>query len=263
MQDSIGKWYDVEPKLLIIPPKQVVKYDMEWVIPEGALTGDYTMILGLWDKKPGSSSKLLALATLTDSLRIYNTRDNFDIWPQNHWLANDSELGRSTLKSKNVILKNGKLSLKLPSKTLYGAEIQTKEKVHYGSYEIRMKIPEAPSSITGFFLYDQPDYSHEIDIEIYNQAEAYLLLTTYAKGKKAQYDKRILSFNPTSGFHTYRINYFPERVDFFIDDILIKTWSNGFTTEPMYLMVNTWYPKWLEGLSPETDRYLLIDWILK
>jgi hypothetical protein len=247
----------------MINSREVVTADMEWIIPKDSLTGDYTMVFALWDNKPDESSKRLASLILTDTLRVYQTRESFDSGLGNQWIANNSELGRSTLQSKNVIMQDGKLQLKLLGKTLYGAEIQTIEKVHYGSYEIRMKIPDAPSSITGFFLYDQPDYDHEIDIEIYNQSEAVLLLTTYANGKQAKSDERILSFNPTVDFHNYRIDYYPDRVDFFVDDILMQTWTNGFTIEPMFLMLNTWYPNWLEGTSYETDRYLLIDWILK
>lgn len=221
------------------------------------------MVLGLWDNRPEQSAKRLASATLTKRLRIYHVREDFAVWHEDQWLANNSELGRSTLKSENVVLQDGNLLLKLPTKTLDGAEIQTTEKVHYGSYEARMKLPAAPSSITGFFLYTMPDYYHEIDIEIYNQAEADLLLTTYARGKKEKIYQQPLSFDPTADFHTYRIDYLPYKVEFFIDDILMQTWSQGFTNEPMYLMVNVWYPRWLEGLPAETDGYLLVDWILK
>lgn len=228
LQDATGKWYDIEAKQVMIPSKKTIEENMEWIIPQDALTGDYTIVLGVWDNIPSHSSERLASATL--------------------WRVSESTLGRSTLQSENVILQDGNLCFKLPGETLCGAEIQTKEKVHYGSYEIRMKIPDAPSSITGFFLYEQPDYDHEIDIEIYNQSDAQLLLTTYAKGKERNSDQRTLSFDPTLDYHTYRFNYLPDRVDFFIDDVLIQAWSKGFTSKSMYLMVNTWYPKWLRNL---------------
>lgn len=221
------------------------------------------MVLGLWDNLPDQSTKRLASATLTNCLRIYHTKEEFEAWHEEEWLANNSELGRSLLQSENVILEDGHLLLKLPAKTVYGAEIQTREKCHYGSYEVRMKLPDAPSSITGFFLYTTPDYDHEIDIEIYNQAQADLLFTTYASGKKDKSYHKPLSFDPTADFHTYRFDYFPSKVAFFIDDILMQTWFEGFTNEPMYLMLNAWYPKWLEGQPSETDRYLQVDWILK
>lgn len=58
--------------------------------------------------------------------------------------------------------------IKLPSGTTDGGEIQTKDELGFGSYEAKLKLPDAPSSITGFFLYKEPDYYHEIDIEIFN-----------------------------------------------------------------------------------------------
>ena len=236
---------------------------MEWRVLEDALSGAYTIVVAVWDNPPSASAKRLASVTLKEGVRIYNSKEDFQTWPNTQWLATDSRLGRSRIQSKNVSLQEGKLRLTLPKDTLNGAEIRSKEKVHYGSYEIRMKIPDAPSSITGFFLYDQPDYYKEIDIELYNQPEGKLFFTTYAQGGKAQSEEQSLPFDPTEDFHTYRIDYFPDRVDFLVDGTLMQTWSQGFTDEPMYLMVNVWYPKWLEGRPSDTDSYLLIDWILQ
>ena len=48
----------------------------------------------------------------------------------------------------------------------------------------RLQVPDAPSSITGFFLYAPPDYASEIDIELYNDPRGLVMFTTYAGGRQ-------------------------------------------------------------------------------
>ena len=167
----------------------------------------------------------------------------------------------SRVENSNVGTSNDKLTIKLPARTLTGEEIQSIDMVHYGSYEISMMLPDSPSSITGFFLYKAPDFHHEIDIEVFNSKEGKVLLTSYSKGKKRSEAILPLNFNPTSSFNRYRIDYYPDKLSFYINDFLIQTWSNGFSKEPMHLMVNAWYPVWLEGIAPSQDKYLIVDWI--
>ncbi len=38
-----------------------------------------------------------------------------------------------------------------------------------------------------------------------------------------------------------------------------KIWNDGLLTKFMYLMVNSWFPTWLDGRKPRMDRFLLID----
>lgn len=262
LQDPLSDWLDIAEKMILIPRKQTLRLTLAGGIPIDILSGDYIAEVDLWNKEPGFEAKKL-LFTQLPGLRIYSDQEFFKTWPKSNWLASDSKLGRSKIQSNNVCLKDGRLNLKLPAMTLNGAEIKTAKKVHYGSYEIRMKVPDQPSSLTGFFLYDQPDYEQEIDIELMNQPEGIILFTTYAKGRQTQSTRLILPFDPTLDFHRYRIDYLPGRVNFFVDDKLMQTWTEGLPSTPMYLMLNSWYPNWLEGASSSEDNFLVIDWILK
>lgn len=38
-----------------------------------------------------------------------------------------------------------------------------------------------------------------------------------------------------------------------------RTWNYGLPTTSMYLMVNAWFPSWLDGRKPRTDKVLLVD----
>jgi beta-glucanase (GH16 family) len=191
-----------------------------------------------------------------------SSRDNFDNLDEGIWAVSNKTLGRSRLSPTNVEVKDGYLNIKMPANTLEGGEFIKQESSTYGSYETRMKLPEAPSSITGFFLYAAPDYFYEIDIEIHNSTEGKLLLTTYADGAVKNEYVGELGFDPTADFHTYRFDYTADQLVFYVDNKLIMEWQEGFPVgQPMQLMVNSWYPNWLEGTPPPADQFLLVDWI--
>ncbi|WP_303868447.1 glycoside hydrolase family 16 protein [Acetobacterium wieringae] len=189
-------------------------------------------------------------------------QENFDNLDENIWAISSKTLGRTLLNPENVMVKDDFLNIRMPANTLSGGEIASREAVSYGSYESRMKLPDAPSSITGFFLYAPPDYFYEIDIEIHNTKEGKILLTTYADGEVQNEYVGDLGFDPTADFHHYRFDYTEDQVAFYVDNKFIKKWQDGFPRgQPMQLMVNTWYPNWLSGTPTPEDQVLLVDWI--
>jgi len=123
-----------------------------------------------------------------------------------------------------------------------------------------MKAPHAPSSITGFFLYEPPDYESEIDIEIYNDSSRRMVMhTVYAEGHQTHTETMSLPFDPTSGFHEYRFEYAPDSLRFYADGRLMREWNDGLPTAPMRIYANAWFPTWLEGRKPKKDQYVLVD----
>lgn len=110
--------------------------------------------------------------------------DDFDSFDTNSWTTGSQNLGRSYLDPNNVGTSNGNLAVKLPANSLNGGEIISDDLYGYGSYAARIKVPDAPSSITGFFLYKVPDYASEIDIEIYNDTSRKVMFSTYANDSR-------------------------------------------------------------------------------
>lgn len=196
-----------------------------------------------------------------DATGEYTYQDDFEIFNDKFWFKRSGTLGRTTLTPDNIILDNGKLLIKLPGHTFSGGEIQSIDEVGFGSYQVKMKLPDAPSSITGFFMYKAPDYYHEIDIEIYNEPKAYVLFTSYKDGEAANSHREYLNFDPTLDYHEYRIDYYSNKISFYIDDRHMYSWRDGFTKETMHLALNAWYPKWLDGIKQEEDSFLYVDWI--
>ena len=60
--------------------------------------------------------------------------------------------------------------------------MRTQPTFRYGSYRARIQVADAPSSITGFFLYAPPDSESEIDVELFNDPQGEVMFTTDAGG---------------------------------------------------------------------------------
>lgn len=185
--------------------------------------------------------------------------DGFESFDPARWSKSNHTLGRTQLDPNNVTTSGGNLQIKIPARTLKGGEILTNSLKGYGSYSTRMNLPYAPSSITGFFLYKSPDYESEIDIELYNDSTRRIMFTTYAGGAQTHTVTMQLPFDPTTGFHDYRFDYTPSAMNFYADGKLLKTWTDGIPTTDMHLMLNTWFPSWLEGRKQKKTVYTLVD----
>jgi endo-1,3-1,4-beta-glycanase ExoK len=166
------------------------------------------------------------------------------------WTPTEHQLGRSALSSANVLPGP---ALRLPAGTTDGAEIRSTSTFASGTVHARLKVADAPSSITGFFLYAPPDLASEIDIEVYDDPSGRVMLTTYAGGRQTHTETRELGFDPTAGYHDYAIAWGANRVAFSVDGATLRTWTTGVPKAPMNLYVNAWFPTWLAGLAPATD----------
>lgn len=184
--------------------------------------------------------------------------DPFDAFDASRWAVGQHQLGRSALVASNVSVADGRLALGLPA-VESGGEIRSAVTYPSGIFRARMQVADAPSSLTGFFLYAAPDYASEIDIEILNDRTGTVLLSTYAGGRQTHTETRALGFDPTAALHDYEIRWLNGRVTFWVDGVKLRGWTNGVPAAPMNLFANAWFPSWLEGLAPDGPRATLID----
>ena len=70
-----------------------------------------------------------------------------------------------------------------------------------------------------------------------------------------------LPFDPTTGFHEYRFDYSDNAVTFYVIGIEMRSWDAGIPQTSMHLMVNSWFPGWLEGRRPKKTAFTYVDWI--
>lgn len=124
-----------------------------------------------------------------------------------------------------------------------------------------MKLADAPSSLTAFFLYRAPDYQQELDVELFNDSTRRVMFSTYSGGSQTHTQTSLLPFDATAGYHEYAIDYRTDSVRFLVDGTVLQTWSSGVPRSSMQVYVNAWFPSWLAGQAPTSDRYTYVDWL--
>ena len=81
-------------------------------------------------------------------------------------------------------------------------------------------------------------------------------------------DHSVINFNPQEDFHNYAIEWTPEQISFFVDDILIRLVDN-FYVDSMYhhqkLMMNIWQPTAVNWAGSFDENilpvYAFYDWV--
>lgn len=189
--------------------------------------------------------------------------DELDPWDPAVWIPEGHPLGRSYLDPANVSQGPGTLVLAIPAGTHDGAEVRSADRLRYRAVEARLRTPYAPGSISAFFFYEGvSSRNDEIDIEIFNDGSRTILFTTWVAGKQTNHATLTLPFDPSAGFHDYRIEWDRRVVRFLVDGVEYVAWSSGVPRDPMYLMSNLWWPTWLSGPPPSTVRTLELDRII-
>lgn len=197
-------------------------------------------------------------------------RDDFDgtSLDSSLWTAPDHPLGHGGVRGRNVSVSNGKLYLKMPANSLEGAEIKSAKKYQYGSYTTRMKAPPTSDTYTAPFMWTDPDFDSEIDIEVYGDGSRTTWLNTYSSTNPRYpndtfQNKAVkLPFDPSAGFHDYRWDYSPDSVKFYVDGIYYGAINEYIPPSEMYLFVNAYWPKQFQ--SPQklsSDLYAEVEYI--
>lgn len=156
--------------------------------------------------------------------------------------------------------------------------IYTKDHFSYGSYAVRMKVSDVPGAVASFFTCSQiakvfSDGTHdEIDFEFITAKPNSVLLTTWylATGMEgSQQTPTHNSFMWTDSsfdirqWHVYRFDWYPNKVDFFIDNKKIWTSTRAIPKRDMLIALHLYtYSKWEEVQFPPKDEVLQIsDWV--
>ena len=263
VQDPAGEWHDAPSSTVELAAGDQTTQELRTEPLE--MTGYYASRVSVWGEEPGDGSEAERLADFqeTSTFRVYSSREDFDAseLDASKWEATTRDLGRGELSPENVSLEDGLLRLTLPENTPNGSEIESRDLYGPGFYAARVKVPDAPSSITGFFLYGPPDFESEIDVENYNDSSGRILFTTYSDGEQTHTETMTLPFDPTEDFHDYAFFYDEESVTFYVDGGPVQEYEGGLPDERMNLYVNSWFPDWLDGEEPGSNRHVCVDWI--
>lgn len=200
-------------------------------------------------------------SSVAGAARSGDFRDEFSSFDVRRWVKVDRPFGYGHVRSENLTVANGLLSVRLPGGLRDGAEMRSTSLFRYGTFRARMRIANAPSSLTAFFLYRKPDFAQEIDIEIFNDTTGRIMFSTYSGGSQTNNVIVDTAHDLTADFHEYTIDFAPGSVRFLLDGTELQRFSTGVPRSSMYLFVNAWFPSWLAGESPTTDRFTVVDWI--
>jgi hypothetical protein len=265
VKSQTGEWYDVEAHPLSLGPNELsLLQHKTWMVPEtGYVTGYYTVAMVVWDAGPGTAgAKQLAYREAKDSFQVLTRIEQFDRFNRSLWVKSSHYLGESYLNPDNIDIGDGSARIKIPGGTKDGGEFGTKASFTYGTYRANIQVAPISGVVTGFFLYHGTGGGgDEIDIELYHDDEWYVAFTTWSEGDMTGTEKKHLWFDPGTGFYEYRIDFYPEQVAFFVDDRQMHVFKSGLPDEPMRLLVNSWFPDWLNGMPSEKDVYTLVDWV--
>jgi beta-glucanase (GH16 family) len=317
VQDKAGGTYEVPATSVTLDPGQTSNtINRTWMVPDPAdpsalTTGFYKGSFSVYDANPDTDPAAVRLDynEKADAFQAHYFIDQFSKFNTNRWTdvwnpqyigflgydAAGNPLYTTYLDPANVgVTSTGQMRLKLPAgpssnpqAKLEGGQLRSQSLLYrYGTYEARMNLPNAPSSITGFFLYYGRDYEDEIDIEIFNNADGTtgpeadknrkIWFTTYAphydaNGNLVQdwtyHAEKTLPFDPTAAYHTYRFEYYPGKVSFYVDDTLLQEFpaadlpTEPLPDQPMQIIVNAWYPRWMSQTPPPSNQNLDIQWM--
>ncbi|CAH0016565.1 unnamed protein product [Clonostachys rhizophaga] len=149
--------------------------------------------------------------------------------------------------------------------------------LHWGSYRASMKLPQVPGTCAAFFWYFND--TQEIDMEFLSAQFDYTnnvyplsLVVQSRQSKMAGYDatktgtyRRVnLTFNPTLGFHEYRIDYLPGKVAFYADSqLLVVMQGEEMPTRGGHMILQHWSngnPLWSGG-PPKSDSLMIVRYV--
>ncbi|KAI9012699.1 concanavalin A-like lectin/glucanase domain-containing protein [Phycomyces nitens] len=116
----------------------------------------------------------------------------------------------------------------------------------YGTYRVHLKTSDVPGTIAAMFLRNEET---EIDIELLSQykdparvhyAVHPQIYRPDGSPSPLTFGLKTLSFDPTKGFHEYRLDWLPGRIDYFTDGLQTHQLSKNIPREPGRIVINHW-----------------------
>lgn len=150
-----------------------------------------------------------------------------------------------------------------------GAIGTKRQDILYGSFRSQMRLSSVNGTVQAMYFFN-PD--GEIDIEVLGAvapSQAYFavhpgLQEPNGRASALTHDNHPLGFDPSSDFHEYRFDWYPNRADFYIDGHLARSLSTNIPQKPGRFMFSHWTDgnaKFSKG-PPATDALMEIKSIV-
>ncbi|KAB2541228.1 glycoside hydrolase family 16 [Salipiger aestuarii] len=105
-------------------------------------------------------------------------------------------------------------------KDFFGAEVQRKQRTHFGRYEVVMTAARGYGVISSFFTYTGPffgDTHEEIDFEFLGRDTTKVWLNRFVDGQKLPGRWTELGFDAAEAPHLYALDWLPDRLVWSVD----------------------------------------------
>ena len=146
----------------------------------------------------------------------------------------------------NLAVKDGTLQLKVPggqtASPILGAEVSTTEKnILYGSVRTMMQISSVSGTVSSPFFYKSD--SQEADIEVITGGKYQGIHYTNQKATLTADQTTVAFTSPadlTSEMHEYRLDWLPDRTDFYLDGVKQTTLTGNVPSMAGAWLWNNW-----------------------
>ncbi|KAI8372917.1 concanavalin A-like lectin/glucanase domain-containing protein [Radiomyces spectabilis] len=117
----------------------------------------------------------------------------------------------------------------------------------YGSFRAVMKITDEPGTVGAFYFFR--DNKHELDIELLSRNkhpwQAYFaahpqIYNQDGSASQLTHGKYVLDNDLSSDYHEYRIDWLPNRAEFFVDGQKAHEFTTNVPDLPGRMLVNHW-----------------------
>jgi beta-glucanase (GH16 family) len=194
--------------------------------------------------------------------------DDFNSFDTSKWVRSDRGCPNHICSVSNVPAPaNSKLIINIPAGRQGGGEIYSKSTFNYGTFQISMRTANVAWVRFAFFLFD-PASQNEIDIievEVSkgvfgNSVSAYSTIWRNPSTRVWTSGAYNLWFDPSGGYHTYRLDYYKDRIQFYIDGRCVSKVPMCIVPfAPLRLYINSYTFKPFN--YPPTTATLYVDWV--
>ena len=166
----------------------------------------------------------------------------------------------------NVAVADGSLQLKVPgnqaSSPIQGAQIVASDQdILYGSVRTTAQASSVAGTVHGFFYYGSDTNEADIELLTVNLATGpHYTNQPHIPGSPSSTTSKALSFDATSGFHEYRLDWLPGRTIFYVDGVQQGQLESNVPSTPGAWVWNNWSNggAWGHG-PPPADNVLKIS----